>query len=214
MDKKGAYHHGDLKAGLVASAREILEEEGLAALGLRAVARRAGVSAAAPYHHFADKVALLNEVAASGFADLAAMQRAKMDEEKRPEKRLAILGVCYVRFACEHPALFRLMFGLGAIDGEVSENLKREADGSFMLLQEACVAVLSQSKRAVPPPLMILSAWSLVHGLSHLMIDGKTKPLGRAVLGGNPEADLTVEEAEAVAAQVTDLFLVQFAGNN
>ncbi len=108
-DDAPRYHHGDLRRSLIAGGLVLLEEKGAAALGLREIARLVGVSAAAPYRHFADRKALLEAVAAEGFRQFSeAMATAA---EGRPEgEQLATMAFAYVRFALEQPALFRLMF--------------------------------------------------------------------------------------------------------
>src|SRR3954467_7948535 len=103
------YHHGDLSRALVEAARRILETEGPAALSLRAVAREAGVSPAAPYHHFKDKGELLDAVAKEGWAELnALMSKAKAAAEAQGQ--LTALGLAYVGFARDNPALYRVMY--------------------------------------------------------------------------------------------------------
>src|ERR1700743_2586808 len=110
-DERGApYHHGGLRDALIHAALEILESEGLAALSLRAVARRAGVSAAAPYHHFPDKQALLDAVAERGFDALTAAMTERMDRAGDDAARLDGKGIGAVAFAVANPALFGLMF--------------------------------------------------------------------------------------------------------
>src|ERR1700678_2083881 len=97
------YHHGHLSRALVAAGRRILEAEGPAALSLRAVAREAGVSPAAPYHHFKDKDELLGAIAREGFARLSlALVAAAGSSEREPEEKMTDLGVAYVRFAQTH----------------------------------------------------------------------------------------------------------------
>src|SRR5665213_933928 len=104
------YHHGDLSRALVQAGRRILEREGPAALSLRAVAREAGVSPAAPYHHFKDKCELLNAVAQQGWMELgAAVSRARA-KAPGPREALSEIGVAYVCFARENPALYRIMY--------------------------------------------------------------------------------------------------------
>ena len=104
------YHHGDLRRALVEAAERILENEGPSALSLRAVAREAGVSAAAPYHHFKDKNELLAAIAQEGFELLAQAMREGAAHEEDPRRRLNALGVAYVRFARDNPALYNLMY--------------------------------------------------------------------------------------------------------
>src|ERR1700749_3551793 len=102
------YHHGDLGRALVDPPRRILEAEGPTALSLRAVAREAGVSPAAPYHHFKDKAELLDAVAQEGWELLdTAMGKAKA-EAVAPDE-LTALGIAYVCFAREDPALYRVI---------------------------------------------------------------------------------------------------------
>src|SRR5215467_9614279 len=109
--EKRPYHHGDLRQALVRSALEILSEGGVGRLSLRAAARRARVSAMAPYRHFADKEALLAAVAEYGFRELATRLTAATATAADPRAGLAALGVAYVLFACDQPNLFKLMFG-------------------------------------------------------------------------------------------------------
>src|ERR1700733_2969617 len=101
------YHHGDLSRALVDAARRILEAEGAAALSLRAVAREAGVSPAAPYHHFKDKTELLEAVAHQGWE---AMSDAIVEARRSaadPAAALTNIGLAYVNFSRENPALYR-----------------------------------------------------------------------------------------------------------
>src|ERR1700683_2993238 len=119
--RAASYHHGDLRDALVLAARTILEKRGLAALSLRAAARAAGVSPAAPYHHFADKKALLDAVAAQGFDALTSAMEKPMAKKTDPDARLDASGIGYVVFALENPALFRLMVGGG--EQQVSAHL-------------------------------------------------------------------------------------------
>ena len=104
------YHHGDLPAACLTAALELVEEGGATALSLRAVARRAGVSPAAPYRHYADREALVSAVATIGYRELAERLAAAHPAPSTPEQ-LASVGVAYVEFALEQPALFRMMFG-------------------------------------------------------------------------------------------------------
>src|ERR1700686_836984 len=107
---KATYHHGDLRAACVSAAMELLEEGGETALSLRAVARRAGVSPAAPYRHYADREALVSAVAAVGYRGLADRLVAAPRAPSPPDQ-LGSVGVPYVQFALEQPTLFRMMFG-------------------------------------------------------------------------------------------------------
>src|ERR1700732_4120865 len=108
--ESGTYHHGDLRAGCLNAALELLEEGGATALALRAVARRAGVSPAAPYRHFQDREGLVSAVAAVGYRELAERLAAAHPAPSTPA-HLASVAIAYVQFALERPALFRVMFG-------------------------------------------------------------------------------------------------------
>ena len=165
--QKTAYHHGDLRAALISAALAMLEEGAEpGALSLREAARRAGVSAMAPYRHFADKDALLAAVATIGFERLAAAQR-DADHAGPPETALRAQGVAYVAFACANPALFRLMFGAGA--PAKSDDLAKAAAASFGLLAERVATTVP----AAPTMDHALAKWALVHGLAMLAVDGQ-----------------------------------------
>lgn len=166
-----AYHHGDLPAALIAAARALLAEDGTEALSLRAVARRAGVSAMAPYRHFPDKEALLAAVAADGFRDFAATLEAA-DRRVAPDRALLEQGVAYVRFACEQPALFRLMFGPPR--QALHSGLRHDQAQSFGVLAARVAAETEPSLRQS----RTLACWSVVHGLASLIIDGQIDTTG------------------------------------
>src|SRR6185312_8156114 len=105
------YHHGDLRNALLESARSILEKDGLEALSLRAVARGAGVSHAAPYRHFPNHESLLVELAIEGFVELRAEIVASAGGSGHESDRIASIGAAYMRFVARRPALASLMFG-------------------------------------------------------------------------------------------------------
>ena len=176
-----AYHHGDLRSALVEAGLAILAEGGdPAALTLRETARRAGVSAMAPYRHFADKEALLAAIAAVGFERLALAQRAA-DLAPSPSAALKAQGVAYIAFALANPALFRLMFG-AALPSMGHDGLASAAKGSFDLLV-ARVASLEPTAEAGGAEMdRVLGYWSLVHGLSMLAVDGKLDRFGATPL--------------------------------
>ncbi len=165
--KLAAYHHGDLRDALIAAALAILDEGGdPAALTLREAARRAGVSAMAPYRHFADKDALLAAVAAIGF-DRLGEALLKEDRSDSPGDALVGQGVAYVRFACENPSLFRLMFGATLAN----------CDGPHLPAAERSYAIMVSRVAAVKHPAetsdWALHCWAIAHGLASLAVDGK-----------------------------------------
>lgn len=160
------YHHGDLPAALVTSALELLDQDPSADLSLRAVARKAGVSAAAPYRHFADRNALASAVAAVGYRELATALLAVRPEPSSTDD-IAELAVAYVRFALDRPGLFRVMFTEGCDLGNPDRADAVAAINSFLT-----AAVTRAAPDADPEP-TALGAWSLVHGLAFLHLDGK-----------------------------------------
>ena len=167
-----SYHHGDLRQALIRSALEILSQAGVAGLSLRAAARRARVSAMAPYRHFADKETLLAAVAEYGFRELTARFTAAAAAAPDPRAALAALGVAYVVFARDEPSLFKLMFGPAI-----------ETKSAHPALDEAGRACFDALRRAVEAAEFFdgdadlqsvsLACWSLVHGLASLIIDGR-----------------------------------------
>ncbi|MFJ7300325.1 TetR/AcrR family transcriptional regulator [Streptomyces sp. NPDC099088] len=160
------YHHGDLRAACLRAARELLEEDGSAALSLRAVARKAGVSATAPYRHFADRDALVSAVAAEGYRELATDLAAAHPSPASADD-LAAVAVAYVRFALDHPALFRAMFA------EPCDPTSEERVAATAVISEY---VRNTVRRAFPDAdsdALSTTVWALVHGLAFLHLDGK-----------------------------------------
>lgn len=156
-----AYHHGDLRTGLLRSAAKILEAQGVNELSLREAARRAGVSHNAPYRHFADRDALLAALAAEGFAQLGAALEASGAQGARAR------GEAYVRFALEHPQRFRLMFG-GTLRLDAHPALREAASQTYAGLMRAFEPLAGREGA----PIAAAAAWSLVHGLAQLLLDG------------------------------------------
>lgn len=177
--RRSSYHHGNLRRALLDGALRLVQREGAEALTLRAVARLAGVSQAAPYRHFTDKQALLAAVAEEGFRALtAAMQRAAVRADSALA-RFRALGLAYVEFASAHPAHFRVMFGREAADRSAHPSLRAAAEETFGLLVEAVRECQRTGLvRAGDPEELALSAWSIVHGLSALSVDGQLQALG------------------------------------
>jgi AcrR family transcriptional regulator len=160
------YHHGDLRAACLSAALELLEEEGETALSLRAVARRAGVSPAAPYRHYEDREALVSAVAAVGYRELAERLAAAHPSPSTPEQ-LASVAVAYVQFALERPALFRIMFG-EPCDRDNDERVAATAAVSLYLRTIVARCFPQSDPEALAPAI-----WALVHGLAFLHLDGK-----------------------------------------
>ena len=173
--KRGRYHHGDLRRALLDAALGMLAREGGAALTLREVARRAGVTHAAPYRHFTDKQALLAAVAEEGFRMLSSeMASSAREQVGDPRRALEAIGTAYVRFATSQRAHFQVMFGKDIDWSRDHGGLEETADDCFGVLISAVQAC--QTVGAVRPgdPLIpALCAWSMVHGLSELIANGQ-----------------------------------------
>jgi AcrR family transcriptional regulator len=160
------YHHGDLRASLLDAAEAVLAERGVQGLTLRDVARRAGVSHAAPYHHFASLNELLAAVAQHGFELLGeAMAQAVAVPDSR--ERLLRVAQAYLDCARAHPQRFRLMFGSLLASKEDHPALKDAAQRAFGFVLAAAHA--HDTKNGAD---LAMAGWSLAHGLSHLVIDG------------------------------------------
>lgn len=179
---RAGYHHGDLREALLAAADALLHEEGLQGLTLRACARRAGVSHAAPKHHFDDLSDLLSEVAARSFDQLTSrLEAARAMVGDDPDERFAAAAHTYVEYARTHPAHFRLMFRTDSLK-TCNETLSRARARTFAELAdiitlqrgEPDVAPEELNERILEAGLMedILIGWSYVHGYTQLLLEG------------------------------------------
>ena len=168
---KVPYHHGDLAAALLAAAEDELTEKGVEAFSLRSVAKRAGVSHAAPAHHFGDANGVLTALAAHGFVEFLATQHAFEARAKNtPRDQLVAAGLGYIGFARARPALFRLMFGSARTD-YANPALKAAAD-------DAIVHLMTQVKLSGGNLAQDVAAvWATAHGLADLLIAGRMKVL-------------------------------------
>ncbi len=164
------YHHGDLRSALLQAALDILEVHDVPGLTLREVARRAGVSPMAPYRHFTDKDALLAAVAEQGFRRLC--ERLNDTPHADPMADLAAQCGAYVRFACDEPALYRLMFGPFLRCFEDHRGLKEAMAAAKGELTRAIAAAVPSAEEAKRQDIA-LACWSLSHGLASLLVDGR-----------------------------------------
>jgi AcrR family transcriptional regulator len=170
-----------------------LEESDSGHLSLRAIAREAGVSRAAPYHHFADREALLAAVAAEGFRALRAAMLERLESTTgTPLERMREMGVAYVVFAVRHPQLYRLMFGGELHNRESDAGLARESAETYAALGSAMEqSMQGESQSEGEPGTVALSAWALVHGLAMLLVDRRVG-----------DRDMSDEQVEAVARRI------------
>lgn len=176
MTKLEPYHHGDLRQALIEATLALVSEKDVDSVSLREVARRVGVSHAAPYRHFADKDSLLVAVAQEGFQMLhhaldGVSDRVPID----PLKQLKEIGVTYVDFALKHSTHYRLMFSAyGATSAQRNPELEQAATQAFMVLVDSIKS--GQQQRLIrqdDPQQLALAAWALTHGLAMLLLDGQ-----------------------------------------
>lgn len=190
MPRKESYHHGNLRAALLSAALDLLREGGVEALSLREVARRAGVSPGAPYHHFKSRGDLVCELAQERLEHLDGVSRKALEGLRTPQEKLRAIGTAYVMYAAEHPAEFRLMFSPER--GSPLSQEKPEGAPVFRVLL-GVIDELRETGRDLNRETAAITAWSLVHGLADLLVDGPLAPVS---------ADL--EKVRTLAEQVTE----------
>src|SRR6478752_2520835 len=187
------YHHGALHDALLKAAARVLERDGLAGLTLRAVAREAGVSHAAPTHHFGDLTGLVSELAAIGFTQFNTAMAAARAAGGTPVEKACARAQAYVAYAQAHPGMYGLMFRTERLDmsrpslceaadtafaglaGAVAATRHEEIDGAALSLQQAAA---------------IARAWSLVHGFTMLLLDGRLSDILRRLPKGTDAGTL------------------------
>jgi len=163
---------------------------------MREVARRAGVSHQAPYHHFQDREAIMAALVAEGFTMLRADTLAAGEGLDDAYARLTAIGKAYVAFAIRHPAHFKLMFRSEWVKAEKHEEASARAEGAFAVLAEAIAGVARVTGRASDQT-MLLMAWSMAHGLATLILEGKlAKACGEAQEAG--AADHVFDQFQAM----------------
>lgn len=170
MEKK-PYHHGDLRAALIEEGLRLIADRAIESFSLREVARNTGVSATSVYRHFPDKEALMTALAHEGLAQLGAAQRAAAEQAGAGLEGFAATGRTYVRFALANPALFRLIFASPALAG-AEPDFSDEANPMTFLRRNAAAAG-NAPLDDLATSLRVTRAWSLVHGLAMLMLDGQ-----------------------------------------
>lgn len=199
--KKAAYHHGDLRAQLIAAVRELVEVHGPDGFSVAEAARRAGVSSAAPYKHFKDRHEILRGVVSEAMDRLrAAMEAGAAANSHGSIEAVAAVGQAYVGFARREPGVFRLVFSL--TEGhENAPDLLAKGEGCFGVVIQAVAACLGLPPGNPEVQRRAYMLWSFVHGHSFLTIDMKHKvvsaeiddwdylmAISRAVLASAPRA--------------------------
>jgi AcrR family transcriptional regulator len=174
------YHHGALREALLKAAERVLERDGLAGLTLRAVAREAGVSHAAPTHHFGDLTGLVSELAAIGFRQFNAAMASACDAATTPLERAMARPKAYVAYAQAHPGMYGIMFRTERLDYS-RPSLHEAADASFAGLANAIGAMrheqISRDTLTLDQAAAIARAWSMVHGFTMLLLDGRLEDI-------------------------------------
>jgi AcrR family transcriptional regulator len=200
------YHHGDLRNALVQAGLSVLMAQGAANVTLREVARAAGVSHAAPYHHFSDKTALLAAIAETGFSQLADLQAQVPAHLSAPE-RLRKMAHGYVEFALANRDLFRLMFS--QVLGHRTQYPSLYALGKLSLA--ALIDVIVTGQRALElrpgdPSDLAQAYWSLMHGWAVLLVEDQMPPdIGQGDIAAHTNAlvDSILSGIQAPRAEVT-----------
>lgn len=168
------YHHGDLRSALVKAARELLYETDSNKLSLRAVARHADVSHAAAYHHFENKTSLIAAIATEAFNELN-LKRDEIFHQKKSSNldRFRKMGIAYVEFALENPQEFRLMFLPEFRREDVLTDVEQAGRQGHVQMIELVKALQEEGSIIEGnPESIVISIWSMFHGLATLMLDG------------------------------------------
>ncbi len=178
-----SYHHGDLPNALRRSAVEVITEKGVAGFTLREVARRAGVSHAAPAHHFGDSRGLLTSVAVEAFDHLAAATTAAAESVDDPRDQLVAIGRAYVHSGVTHPAHCQIVFRLDVVDGD-DPDYQAAGQRAFRVLEEAVRAVADRYDPSLDVTEAAYLCWSAMQGLITLRpnIEKLDAALGRATV--------------------------------
>lgn len=177
-----SYHHGNLRAALLAAARERLVTADETALSLRELAQHVGVSVNASYRHFANKEALLTQIAADGFGELRQHMLARLQSQPRADatQRLHLAGEAYIAFAQRAPGLFRLMFSQkGRFESD--EAFRAASGAAFGVLVELAAELRGEPLDAPGAMKLAMGAWSLVHGYATFVLEGYLAALPEAM---------------------------------
>lgn len=175
MAKKKPHHHGNLRAALIDAGLELLQAGGLENLSMRKLAIKAGVSHAAPAHHFPNKAALHSALMTAGYKMFTASMRSEVDLAiNDPRERILAAGRGYLTFAQENKGLFNLMFG-GTPRDQDDRELNHASEEAYEVLREICAPIVKGEGGSEANELMI---WSLINGLARLVLHSKRESIG------------------------------------
>lgn len=165
----------DVRAGILNASLQLMNEGGLGALSMREVARRAGVSHQAPYHYFQDREAILAELAGEGFDQLYDYMISAVGLARDRTAKSRAMGEAYIRFALNHPELFRLMFRNEMCDLSRYPEAKAKAEKCFNVPVEILGVSGTLDDKANPDLVPVIASWSIAHGLATLLLEGKLR---------------------------------------
>ncbi len=179
------YHHGDLRRALIEAARVIIVRDGAQALSLRGVAREAGVSPAAPYHHFKDKQELVLAVGKLGFEELGEAMEVEINRiGGTVNDRITAIGVAYVLFARDNPALYRLMYDCSRNMESLPPEMHEKEHSAYAIVRNAMIeAGRASADNDIDVELATVAAWCVAHGIAEMGGFAQFAPLKQA-LGG------------------------------
>jgi AcrR family transcriptional regulator len=169
-----SYHHGNLREALIEAALDLIADKGPAGFTFAEAARAAGVSPAAPYRHFADRDALMADVARRGFERLeTVLSEAWDDGRPKPMTAFQNLGRAYLAFANDEPAYYAAMFETG-LPPDLDPELAQAGDRAFAVMRDACETIVAGMPAAQRPPALMVSLhiWALAHGIASLFARG------------------------------------------
>jgi AcrR family transcriptional regulator len=196
-----------LRDDLLVAAEELIDEEGVAAAGPRAIARRVGVSHQAPGHHFGDSRGLYTALASKGFRALAARMlaaRRRIPDDATPAERVATLGTGYMLFAKQHPGLFAVMFRPELLDAEDADLAEARASAFGVLLDEIAAARATGWGKDHSEQAIALTCWSTVHGAVALWRDGTLDTFFPGLGGVEAAAELVTRTLNTALAAEAD----------
>jgi AcrR family transcriptional regulator len=174
--KKNDYHHGSLKETLIQTTLSLLSNWKMEDISMSVLASQVGVSRTALYAHFDDKEDLLSEVAAYGYRELGTRLAESLDSEAGTPYKERAFALIYIKFALQHPELYRLMFGPRL--ARQSETLQQDSHRTFAKVQRVIKERLVSQGTNTPTNLgyCSIAAWAMVHGLVMLVLDSRIKP--------------------------------------
>jgi AcrR family transcriptional regulator len=172
-DMQEKYHHGDLRASLIKATVEMINKQGVEAITMRSLSNWVGVSRTAAYRHFSNKMDLLTATATEGFKQFSlALRVARLDYSEDELGRFRLMGQAYVQFAIEHSAYYSLMFSDASI--QKTDTFEKASSAAFAELVDILVTLQEANRiKDEDPKMQANFVWSLMHGFSSLLINGK-----------------------------------------